>query len=138
AQKTTGDITGTITDTTGGVLPGVTVNAVCTATNLTRTATTDAQGGFSLPELPVCTYRVSAEIQGFKTTVRDVQVAVNNVSKADFRLEVGAQSESITVEAVAPLVEFSDKLNNYVDTQRITDIPLSGRDFNSLLAVTPG
>src|SRR5712692_9692092 len=138
AQKTTGDITGTITDSTGGVLPGVTVTAKCTATNLTRTATTDAQGGFSLPELPVCTYRVSAEIQGFKTTVRDVQVVVNEVSKSDFRLEVGAQSESITVEEVAPLVQFSDKLNNYVDTERITEIPLSGRDFNSLLAITPG
>src|SRR5512135_1313012 len=77
AQKTTGDITGTVTDTTGGVLPGVTVNAVCTATNATRTATTDARGGYSIPELPPCVYKVSADIQGFKTTTRDVQVAVN-------------------------------------------------------------
>src|SRR5438034_6385670 len=138
AQKTTGDITGTVTDTTGAVLPGVAVTAVCTATNSTRTATSDAQGGFSLPELAVCVYRVTAEIQGFKTTAREVQVAVNTVAKADFRLEVGAQSKSVTVEGVAPLVEFSDKLNNYVDTERITELPLSGRDFNSLLAVTPG
>jgi Carboxypeptidase regulatory-like domain/TonB dependent receptor-like, beta-barrel len=138
AQKTTGDITGTVTDTTGGVLPGVTVTAVCTTTNFTRTASTDAQGGFSLPDLPVCVYRVTAEIQGFKTTARDVQVAVNTVVKADFGLEVGTQAETITVEGASPLVEFSDKLNNYVDTERITEIPLSGRDFNSLLAVTPG
>src|SRR5207248_2120556 len=47
-------------------------------------------------------------------------------------------SETITVEGVSPLVEFSDKLNNYVDTERIGQIPLSGRDFNSLLGVTPG
>jgi hypothetical protein len=138
AQKTTGDITGTVTDSTGGVVPGVALTAVCTETNLTRTNTADARGVYSLPELPVCIYRVTAEIQGFKTVSRQVQVAVNTVSKVDFKLEVGAQSETITVEGVSPLVEFSDKLNNYVDKERITDIPLSGRDFNSLLAVTPG
>ena len=138
AQKTTGDISGTITDTTGGVLPGATVTAVCTTTNATRTAVTDTQGGFSLPELAVCVYRVQAELAGFKTVAREVQVAVNAVAKVDFKLEVGAQSETITVEGVSPLVEFSDKLNNNVDKERIDSIPLSGRDFNSLLAVTPG
>src|SRR6266581_1223204 len=138
AQKTTGDITGTIVDSTGAVLPGVTVTATCPATNFTRTTTTDAQGGFSLPELPICVYKVTAELPGFKTLARDTQVAVHTVTKADFKLAVGAQSETITVEGVVPLVEFSDKLNNNVDTNRIVDIPLSGRDFNSLLAVTPG
>src|SRR5205807_2644680 len=136
AQKTTGDITGTVTDSTGAVLPGVAVTAVCTATNLTRTATTDAQGGYQLPELTVCVYRVTTELPGFKAVARDVQVAVSAVTKADFKLEVGAQSETVTVEGVSPLIEFSDKLNNNVDTARITELPLSGRDFNSLLAVT--
>jgi outer membrane receptor protein involved in Fe transport len=138
AQKITGDITGTVTDTTGAVLPGVVVTAVCPATNLTRTATTDERGGFSLPELPVCTYKVSTSLQGFRSVTRDVQVAVNTVGKVDFRLDIGAQSETVTVEGVSPLIEFSDKLNNNVDTERIVSIPLSGRDFNSLLAVTPG
>src|SRR5260370_30885247 len=138
AQKTTGDMTGTIMDGTGAVLPGVTVNAVCTATNAMRTAVSDAQGGFSIPELAVCVYKVSAELPGFKTVSREVQIAVNSVSKADFRLEVGAQSESITVEGVSPLVDLSDNLNNYVDKDRIDSAPLSGRDFNSLLGVTPG
>jgi hypothetical protein len=138
AQTTTGTITGTITDTTGAVVPGVTVNAACTATNFKRAGTTDSQGGFTIPELPVCVYQVSAEIQGFKTATRDVQVAVNAVAKADFRLEVGAQSELVTVAGVSPLIEFSDKLNSNVDTERIVDIPLSGRDFNSLIAITPG
>lgn len=138
AQKTTGDITGTITDQTGAILPGVTITAVCSATNLTRTAVSDTQGGYSIPELPPCVYKVSSDLSGFKTVIRDVQVAVNAVSKADFKLELGTQSESITVEGVAPLVEFSDKLNNYVDEKRIEQIPLSGRDFNSVIAVTPG
>ena len=138
AQKTTGDITGTVLDATGGVLPGVAVTARCGDTGATRTATTDQAGGFSLPELTVCVYKVTAELTGFKTIARDVQVAVNTVTKADFRLEVGTQSETITVQGASPLVEFSDKLNNNVDTERIQQIPLSGRDFNSLLGVTPG
>lgn len=138
AQRTTGDITGTVTDATGGVLPGVTLTAVCTETNLTRTAVTDSTGGFRLAELPVCVYKLTTELAGFKTVSRDAAVTVNSVAKADFRLEVGTQSETITVEAVSPLVEFSDRLNNRVDTQRVEQIPLSGRDFNSLLGITPG
>jgi hypothetical protein len=138
AQKTTGDITGTITDTTGAVVPGTTITAVCPTTNLRRTTTSDAQGSYSLPELPICVYRVTAELPGFKGVVREVQVAVSSLTKADFRLEVGTLGETVTVEAASPIVEFSDKLNNNVDTQRIMAIPLSGRDFNSLLAITPG
>src|SRR5690242_19321748 len=90
AQRTSGDISGTVSDSTGGVLPGVSVTAVCTETNLTRTATTDDRGGFRLPELPGCTYRVSAELAGFKTVVRQAPVQANAVTKADFSLEVGA------------------------------------------------
>ena len=138
AQRTTGDISGTVLDETGGILPGVTVTAVCTATNQPRTTITDAQGSYSLPELAVCFYRVTAELTGFKTVVRDVEVSASGVSKADFRLEVGTQSETIAVQGVSPIVEFSDKLNNRVDSQRIEAMPLSGRDFNSLLNVTPG
>jgi hypothetical protein len=138
AQKTTGDVTGSVTDTTDGLLPGVTVTAVCTATNLTRSAVTDSQGGYGLPELPVCDYTVTAVLPGFKPVSRAVQVAVSTVAKVDFRMEIGAQEDTIRVEGVRPLVEFSDKLNNYVDTDRIEEIPLSGRDFNSLLGVTPG
>jgi hypothetical protein len=133
AQKTTGDITGTVTDSTGALLPGAALTAVCTETNLTRTAVTDSQGGFRLSELPICPYRVTAELRGFKTVTRETELAANAVAKVDFRLEVGSVSETVTVEGVSPLVEFSDKLNNRVDSQRIGEIPLSRRDFTSLL-----
>jgi hypothetical protein len=138
AQKITGDITGTVNDSTGGALPGAGVTALCEGTGLSRSAVSDPAGGYRLAELPVCVYKVSVTMQGFKTTSRSVQVAVNALSKADFRLEVGSQSEQVTVEAVAPLVEFSDKLNSNVDKERIDNLPLSGRDFNSLLGITPG
>src|SRR5260370_37485172 len=110
AQKTTGDMTGTIMDGTGAVLPGVTVNAVCTATNATRTAVSDAQGGFSIPELAVCVYKVSAELPGFQTAPREVQIARTVLSKAGFRLEFGGRLPSITVEGVSPVVELSATL----------------------------
>ena len=138
AQRTNGTISGTVMDTTGAVLPGVSVTAVCTDTNLTRTVITDAQGGYNIPELPGCLYRVSAELAGFKTIAREAPVTANAVAKTDFRLEVGAVSETVTVEGVSPLIEFSDKLNNRVDSTRIESLPLSGRDFNSLLNIMPG
>jgi hypothetical protein len=138
AQKTTGDVTGSVSDATGALLPGSTVTAVCTETNLTRTAISDSQGGFRIAELPVCLYRVTAELQGFKTVSRETPVQANGVTKVDFRLEIGAMSETVNVEGVSPVIEFSDKLNNRVDSQRIEALPLSGRDFNSLLNVMPG
>jgi hypothetical protein len=138
AQRTTADITGTVTDTTGAVLPGVSVAAVCTDTNLTRTSVTDAQGSFRLSELPICLYKVTAELSGFKSVSRETPLAANAVARVDFHLEVGAMSETVNVEGVSPLIEFSDKLNNRVDAKRIEEIPLSGRDFNSLLNVMPG
>src|SRR6266487_4427133 len=81
AQKTTGDVTGTVTDSTGAVLPGASVTAVCTDTNLTRNAISDAQGGFRIPELPVCVYKVTAELQGFKSVSREAPVTPNAVAK---------------------------------------------------------
>src|SRR5206468_5070179 len=119
AQKITGDITGSVNDSTGGALTGADVTALCVATGLSRSATTDSAGGFRLAELPVCVYTVTATLQGFKTTSRSVQVAVNNMTKADFRMQVGNQSESVTVEATTPVIEFSDKLNSYVDRERV-------------------
>ncbi|HEV3139570.1 MAG TPA: carboxypeptidase regulatory-like domain-containing protein, partial [Vicinamibacterales bacterium] len=138
AQRTTGSISGTVMDATNSVMPGATVTAVCNDTNLTRTAVTDAQGGYSIPELPICTYTVRAELQGFKTASRETPLTANAVAKVDFRLEVGNVSETVTVEAVSPLIEFSDKLNSRVESARIEALPLSGRDFNSLLNVMPG
>src|SRR5262245_29010667 len=100
AQRTTGDISGTVSDATNALLPGATVTAVCVDTNLTRTAITDSSGGYRIAELPVCTYRVTAELQGFKTISRESPLSANAVAKVDFKLEVGAMSETVTVEGV--------------------------------------
>ena len=137
-QKVTGDISGAVMDSTGAVVPGATVTAQNAETGFSRSVGTSSSGLFRLAELPVGVYRVSASAPGFKTTVRDVQVAVASLTQADFTLEVGAMTETITVEAAGPLIEYSDKLNSYVEEERIERLPLSGRDFNSLLAILPG
>jgi outer membrane receptor protein involved in Fe transport len=138
AQRITGDISGTVTDANGAVVPGAAVNAECTTTGLTRNAVSDAEGGYRLADLPICVYKVTVTLQGFKTTTRNVQVAVNTLTKADFALQIGSLAETVEVAAVAPIVEFSDELNNYLDADRINNLPLNGRDFNALLSVVPG
>jgi len=138
AQKITGDIEGTVTDSSGAVLPGVTVTVENTGTGLTRTAVSSASGNFRVPELPIGTYRVTASAQGFKTEVQTVDTRAGAVIPANFKLPVGERTETVEVESQAPLVEFSPNENNYVDSEKIENVPLNGRDFNSLLAITPG
>lgn len=138
AQVTTGEITGTVMDPSGAAVVGATVSAVCPDTNQTRTVTSGSAGEYRLSEMASCVYKVSVSAQGFKTTVRNVTVNVAQVTKADFPLEVGQRTETITVEAVSPLVEFTSGVNNEVDTKAILDLPTEGRDFKSILALTPG
>jgi hypothetical protein len=138
AQITTGEITGTVTDQTGGAVVGASISAVCPETNQRHDVTTGSAGEFSLSNLAVCVYKVSVTAKGFKTTVRDVTVDVAQTTKSDFRLEVGQATETVTVEATTPLVEFSPGVNNEIDTKAILDLPTEGRDFKSMLALTPG
>lgn len=138
AQITTGEITGTVMDQSGAVVEGATISAVCPDTNQTREVTSGSVGEYRLSDMAICIYKVSVSSQGFKTTVRNVTVTVAQATKADFRLQLGERTETITVEAASPLVEFSPGVNNEVDTKSIVDLPTEGRDFKSILALTPG
>ncbi|MGC2182407.1 MAG: TonB-dependent receptor [Terriglobales bacterium] len=137
-QRITGDIAGEVTDSTGAVVPNVTVTAVNTGTNLSRSGVTSATGAFRIPELPIGTYRVTASAEGFKSAVQTAEVQAGAVIQASFKLTVGQRTETVEVEGTAPLVELSPNNNNYVDNEKIENVPLNGRDFNSLLAITPG
>jgi outer membrane receptor protein involved in Fe transport len=137
-QRITGDIAGEVTDSTGAVVPNVTVTAVNTGTNLSRSGVTSDTGAFRIPELPIGTYRVTASAEGFKSAVQTAEVQAGAVIQASFKLTVGQRTETVEVEGTAPLVELSPNNNNYVDNEKIENVPLNGRDFNSLLAITPG
>src|SRR5579862_1574396 len=138
AQKITGDIAGDVTDTTGAVLPNATVTAKNLATDFNRSATTTSSGSYRITDLPIGNYSVTVSAQGFKNMTQRVQVVSSAVMRASFKMQVGSHEETVTVEAQAPLVDLSPNDNNYVDQQKIEAVPLNGRDFNSLLAITPG
>lgn len=138
AQTITGDISGDVTDSTGAVVPNVTVTAENTGTGLSRSGVTSGSGSYRITDLPIGTYKVTASAQGFKTLVQTANVLAGAVIHADFKLQVGAAAETVEVEGSAPLVDLSPNNNNYVDSEKIENVPLNGRDFNSLLAITPG
>src|SRR5579863_10091219 len=102
AQITTGEITGTVMDSSGGAVAGAAISAVCPDTNQKHEVVSGGAGEYRLSDLPICVYKVTVSLQGFKTTVRNVTVTVAQVTKSDFHLEVGARTETITVEAVSP------------------------------------
>jgi hypothetical protein len=138
AQTITGTISGDVTDSTGAVVPGATVTVQSLGTGETRTATTSSTGSYRVPDLAIGKYRVTANAQGFKSIVRTAEVATAAVTHSDFALQLGQRTETVEVEATTPLVDLSSNNNNYVDSQKIENVPLNGRDFNSLLAITPG
>ena len=140
AQAVTGTIVGTVADTTGAVLPGVTVTVKQTETGFTRVLTSDSNGEFTAASIPTGTYTVSAEISGFKTvSLSNVGVGVDQRVRADVKLEVGAMTESVEIVAQTPLVQTSSSdLSTTVTEEQIKQLPLNGRNFVSLTRSIPG
>ncbi len=140
AQVSTTAIFGTVSDPSGAVMPGVEVTATNLATNFSRSATTDPQGQYLIQFLPVGEYRVEAKAQGFKTfSQTGLAIEVGTRARVDLSLQVGAATESVMVQADAPLVNTSDaQLGRTVENLEIVQMPLVNRDVYSLLNLTPG
>jgi outer membrane receptor protein involved in Fe transport len=140
AAQATGGLTGTLTDNSGGALPGVTIEVVSEATGQTRTVITADDGFFTLPLVPPGRYQVKASLTGFKSATREgVVVAVNSTTRVDLQLEVGAISENVVVEVQAPLVETSNAtMGVVIDQEKVVDLPLNGRNFTQLGTLIPG
>ena len=140
AQVTTGTILGTVKDASGGVLPGVTVTATNVDTNISRSVVTNERGEYSVPLLPVGTYRVEAGLDGFKRFVQTgVVIELSRAARVDPVLEVGATSENVEVRADAPLVDTSHvALGRTVNQTEILTLPLVDRDVYELLDLTAG
>src|SRR5258708_25673923 len=138
AQTITGTISGDVTDTSGAVVAGATITVENLGTAEKRTATTTRSGVFELPDLAIGKYKVTATAEGFKTLVQTAEVLTGAVTRAEFKLPVGRRTETVEVQGSAPLIDLSPNNNNYVDSEKIENVPINGRDFNSLLAITPG
>ena len=140
AQFGTGTILGGITDPSGAVLPGVTVTAKNTATNETRTFTTDPGGNFQFNALPAGTYTLTATQDSFKTAaVADVILRVNTQLRVDITMQLGEVAEKIDVEALAPQLQTNTAvLGTVIDQRTMLELPLNARNFFDLVALTPG
>jgi hypothetical protein len=135
----TGAITGVITDNSGGVLPGVTVTATNLDTGLTRNTVTENNGSYQFQLLPPGRYRVDAELAGLgKAAATNLTVLLGNSTKADVKL-APQLAEQITVSANAPIIDVTRSgTATSVTNKQIENLPLLGRDFRSLAALTPG
>ena len=139
AQGTNGLIEGTVLDQQGLALPGVAVTATNANTGFSRTATSDAQGTFRIPGLPVGTYDVKAALSGFAAQARKVNVNVESTSVVPFRMSVAGQAENVEVTAEAPLIDSKDTgVGEVISAVQIENLPLNGRQFGNLAALVPG
>ena len=137
AQEAT--VTGTITDSTGGVLPGVTVTAINTDSGNTFVAVTDGSGQFRMP-VRIGPYRITAELQGFATAVRTgLQIQVGQQASISLQLAPSTVQETVTVTGEAPLVDLnSSTAAANVDQRQMSELPLNGRNWLDLTLLAPG
>ena len=135
AQVSTATITGVVQDSAGALVPGAQVVVTQTQTNSTAQAVTDPSGVFSLPALPVGPYSMSVTAAGFASYARtNIVLTVGQVANFEVKLSVGATSETVTVKTGAPLINQTDPtLENTVDEQTVTNLPLNGRDPATLV-----
>jgi hypothetical protein len=140
AQSFRGAIRGQVTDPSGSVVAGAKVTSKNVDTGLTRDTITTGEGTFVLAELPAGTYTVTVNAAGFAQVAQNVVVNVGLDTTADFGLlKVERQRQTITVNEEAPVVEATrDVLGEVVDQRLVTELPLNGRDFGKLVALTPG
>jgi hypothetical protein len=140
AQTVSGTILGTVTDSSGSVIPNAKVTIVNEGTGLTRTVQTDTNGEYTAPSLPTGRYTVITELTGFKTTtVSNIELGVDQRVRLTTKLEVGTMTESVSVEAASPLVQTSSsELGTTVTSAQIEALPLNGRNFVNLTRTLPG
>ena len=140
AAQTTASIYGTVTDESGAVVAGATIQAINTLTNELRRTAANEVGSYNSPDLPLGVYRIRVENQGFKAAIREgIGLSLNRNARVDIRLAVGALTERVNVVGDAPLVETTtNEMGGLVDRRRVVDLPLSGRNTLGLINLVPG
>ncbi|MBV8845486.1 MAG: carboxypeptidase regulatory-like domain-containing protein, partial [Bryobacterales bacterium] len=136
----TGALAGTVTDPSGASVPGATVTATNTETSQARTTTTGSDGTYKFSLLPPGTYRLKFTATGFRTAeVPSVPVNVTETPVLDQRLEVGAQSDQVTVESQTETLQTANStLGTTVGSRTLTSLPLSSRNYTQILALSAG
>ncbi len=140
AQTFRGGINGTVTDKTGAAIASATVTAVQTETGVSHTTTSSSAGEFLFQDLPLGNYSVTVGFSGFQTVKTDkVAVSAGVVYTLPVALPLSASSETIEVDAAGVTLDTTNTVQNTVlDAKTVEDIPLNGRDFTQMIALTPG
>ncbi len=139
-QSTNGRILGTLTDQSGAAVSGASVVVTDVQRGTSRTVTTDESGNYAVPNLQPGNYKIHAEAKGFKSVERvNVLLEVASDVRADFSLQPGQVSETVTISEDVPLVNTtSASLGGTLSNKEINDLPLNGRNYENLLQLRPG
>jgi hypothetical protein len=141
SQTNTGQISGTVRDTSGGVLPGVTLTVTNVNTNSSRTDVTGPNGTYTITNLPFGPYTISAELQGFRKAEKTgIQLPPDGRITADFGLNVGSLTETVDVVAVRgeTVNRTSGEIARTIDGDQVRELALSGRNYLELASLIPG
>ena len=139
AQSSTATLSGIVIDESNAVVPGVKVTVLATSTGFQRENTTGGEGQFSFPALQPGRYSVRAELQGF-TPVQVPELTLNVNDSVSIRLQLNVEKvgESVTVVAEPSRTNMSPAVSTVIDRRFVENLPLNGRSFQALLALTPG
>ncbi len=139
AQVTGATLSGTVTDTSGGIIRDAEVSVKNTATGISRAVTVDSAGFYTVPNLLAGIYEVRVTAAGFSTALHsDLTLAVGAQQQLNFSLRVGTATETVKVTAATQIELTSSTLTGHVDSQTVLDLPLNGRDWTSLATLHPG
>src|SRR5579862_8048148 len=140
AQDNTASISGQVLDASGAAVPGARVVVHHVQTGQDRATSTAESGNYTVPLLPVGDYEVTAEHDGFKKSVQTgITLQIDQHARVDFQLQVGAASDSIQVTSEMPLTQTdTSSVGSVIDNQKVTEMPLNGRQFYSLALLVPG
>src|SRR5205823_1119966 len=133
-------IVGTVTDSTGAIMPDVKVTVTHTGTMISRSLVTNSAGNYIAPELPIGPYSVKAERQGFKTYERTgIVLNVNDTLRIDISMQVGEITENVNVsEEVVKVQSESGEVSDVISGQQVTQLAINGRNFFQLAVLTTG
>jgi hypothetical protein len=138
--QTYGGVSGTVHDASKAVIQAAKVTAVEVGTGATSVAISNSEGFYTFPNLPVGTYRISAESKGFSIEVQDkVIVSVATPLRLDFTLAAGSANDTVVVTSQALAIDTTTAaLGNTMDQRQIADLPINGRDYARFSLLTPG
>lgn len=140
AQYDTGSIVGIVHDPSGAVIAGVSVKVTNLKTDRVHEVKTGSAGEYEVPGLPAGTYKVEVEHSGFKTeVVSDILLYATDRRSVDIQLSLGKASEQVTVSAETVTVDTQGSATGAsIDSNKVSNLPLNGRDFTALIALVPG